>query len=71
MKNILDGRTDRGKTVYPPPPSESGGIKTVYSFWLTRLKKEYVNVMLQDRRNFYMTALYYIKYCDDIEELKK
>ena len=26
MKNILDGRTDRGKTVYPPPPSGSGGI---------------------------------------------
>ena len=22
-----DGQTDRGKTVYPPPPSESGGIK--------------------------------------------
>jgi hypothetical protein len=21
-----DGRTDRGKTVYPPPPSRSGGI---------------------------------------------
>ena len=27
MKNILDGRKDRGKTVYPPPPSGSGGIK--------------------------------------------
>jgi hypothetical protein len=30
-KNILDvrkdGQTDRGKTVYPPPPSGSGGIK--------------------------------------------
>jgi hypothetical protein len=25
-KNILDGRTDRGKTVSPPPPSGSGGI---------------------------------------------
>jgi hypothetical protein len=24
-KNILDGQTDRGKTVYPPPPSGSGG----------------------------------------------
>ena len=23
-----DGRTDRGKTVYPPPPSGSGGIIT-------------------------------------------
>ena len=23
-----DGRTDRGKTVYPPPPLGSGGIKT-------------------------------------------
>jgi hypothetical protein len=22
-----DGQTDRGKTVYPPPPSGSGGIK--------------------------------------------
>ena len=21
-----DGQTDRGKTVYPPPPSRSGGI---------------------------------------------
>ena len=35
-KNILDGRkdrqTDRGKTVYPPPPSGSGGIiKTITS----------------------------------------
>ena len=32
LKNILDGRkvgqTDRGKTVYPPPPSGSGGIIT-------------------------------------------
>jgi hypothetical protein len=26
-KNILDGRKDRGKTVYPAPPSGSGGIK--------------------------------------------
>jgi hypothetical protein len=25
-KNILDGRKDRGKTVYPPPSSGSGGI---------------------------------------------
>ena len=25
-KNILDGRKDRGKTVYPPPPPGSGGI---------------------------------------------
>ena len=25
-KNILDGWTDRGKTVYPPPPLGSGGI---------------------------------------------
>jgi hypothetical protein len=25
-KNILDGRKDRGKTVYPPPLSGSGGI---------------------------------------------
>ena len=24
--NILEGRTDRGKTVYPPPPSGTGGI---------------------------------------------
>ena len=23
-----DGQTDRGKTVYPPPPSGSGGIIT-------------------------------------------
>ena len=26
-KNILDGQTDRGKTVYPPPPSGGGIIK--------------------------------------------
>ena len=25
-KNILEGLTDRGKTVYPSPPSGSGGI---------------------------------------------
>ena len=25
-KNTLDGRTDRGKTVYPPSPLGSGGI---------------------------------------------
>ena len=25
-----DGQTDRGKTVYPPPPSGSGGIKRKY-----------------------------------------
>jgi hypothetical protein len=30
-KNILDGRTDRGKTVYPPPHSGSGGIITHYT----------------------------------------
>jgi hypothetical protein len=27
----LDGRKDRGKTVYPPPPSGSGGI-IIFSF---------------------------------------
>ena len=26
-----DGRTDRGKTVYPPPPSGSGGIAMLLS----------------------------------------
>jgi hypothetical protein len=26
-----DGRTDRGKTVYPPPPSGSGGIIKIHS----------------------------------------
>jgi hypothetical protein len=30
-KNILDGRTDRGKTVYPLPPPGSGGIIRFYS----------------------------------------
>ena len=25
----MEGQTDRGKTVYPPPPSGSGGIKTI------------------------------------------
>jgi hypothetical protein len=28
-KNILDGRKDRRKTVYLPPPPGSGGIKTL------------------------------------------
>ena len=28
-KYILDGRKDRGKTVYPPLPSGSGGIKII------------------------------------------
>ena len=27
-----DGRTDRGKTVYPPPPSGSGGIIKKYIY---------------------------------------
>ena len=27
------GRTDRGKTVYPPPPSGSGGIKKKTEMW--------------------------------------
>ena len=26
ISDFLEGRTDRGKTVYPPPPSGSGGI---------------------------------------------
>jgi hypothetical protein len=29
-KKILDGRKDRGKTVYPPPPSGSGGTQASY-----------------------------------------
>jgi hypothetical protein len=29
MKNILDRRKDRGKTVYPSPPSGSGGINSI------------------------------------------
>jgi hypothetical protein len=32
-KNILDGRKDRGKTVYPPPPPGSGGKKIVETKW--------------------------------------
>ena len=32
-KNILDGRTDRGKTVYPHPPSGSGGIFNLFLPW--------------------------------------
>ena len=38
MKNILDGRTDgqtdRGKTVYPPPPLGSGGIIMVVGWFI-------------------------------------
>jgi hypothetical protein len=39
-KNILDGRrTDRGKTVYPPLPSGSGGIKILtYLTFTTKVK---------------------------------
>ena len=37
-KNILDGRTDRGKTVYPPPPSGSGGIIRKIKFQDTNKK---------------------------------
>jgi hypothetical protein len=52
-KNILDGRkdgqTDRGKTVYPPPPSGSGGI-TIWSNLLFRwsLVTMYVHLILTD-----------------------
>ena len=35
MKNILDGRKDRGKTVYPPPPSGSGGYDKIQKVKLT------------------------------------
>jgi hypothetical protein len=31
-KNILDGRKDRGKTVYPPLPPGSGGIIIKYYY---------------------------------------
>jgi hypothetical protein len=40
------GRTDRGKTVYPPPPSGSGGIIMKMVFLLIWLKKN-VNFVLQ------------------------
>ena len=52
MKNILDGRkdgqTDRGKTVYPPPPSGSGGIiirKTLYCSFISCEKQKNENNM--------------------------
>jgi ribosomal protein L37AE/L43A len=32
-KNILDGRTEGGKTVYPPLPSGNGGIINGYTHW--------------------------------------
>jgi hypothetical protein len=35
MDGRTDGQTDRGKTVYPPPPSGSGGIITYPSSQLT------------------------------------
>jgi hypothetical protein len=34
--NILDGGKDRGKTVYPPPPSGSGGIKKTFLIFLPK-----------------------------------
>jgi hypothetical protein len=44
-KNILDGRTDRGKTVYSPPPSGSGGIiimLTMYDTHFFTLKIDFI-----------------------------
>ena len=53
-KNILEGRTDRGKTVYPPPPSGTGGIirskigsKRV-DLILIRLAKCWIIIFLQN-----------------------
>jgi hypothetical protein len=35
--SLTDGQTDRGKTVYPPPPSGSGGIINLFSPWYVGL----------------------------------
>jgi hypothetical protein len=50
-----DGQTDRGKTVYPPPPSGSGGImtnKTVYTL-LSLIKHK-----------FHILHVYYLNKCN-------
>ena len=53
-ENILEGRTDRGKTVYPPPPSGSGGIirskigSKCVDLILIRLAKCWNNFFLQN-----------------------
>ena len=53
-KNILEGRTDRGKTVYLPPPSGSGGIirskigSKCVDLILIRLAKCWNNFFLQN-----------------------
>ena len=41
-----DGRTDRGKTVYPPLPSGSGGIKNINLFNLHNKGKGHSDVIL-------------------------
>jgi hypothetical protein len=45
----MDGQTDRGKTVYSPPPSGSGGIIT-YSFKNQKLITKYLQFHCQEQK---------------------
>jgi hypothetical protein len=51
-----EGRTDRGKTVYPPLPSGSGGIKTSTQAVLLTLQKDYC-ILSRTRTLFLLLVL--------------
>ena len=53
-----DGRTDRGKTVYPPPPSGSGGI----------IKLENRNQESDGSKNTSHNIAYQYEDCDEISD---
>ena len=36
----MDGQTDRGKTVYPPPPPGSGCIKKIHKKYLAKMERK-------------------------------
>ena len=66
-KNILDGRkdrqTDRGKTVYPPPPSGSVGIKTEFCLNPTHNRQKFcLNQTLNKQILYLWTVIQVSKY---------